>query len=133
MPSRVRSRFSGFRIAVDDPPCVRCGEHVEELAHEGHHLANAELSAAPLPPRVEGFAVEQLHHDEDAAILGDVIVEHADRSGVANRVRGIALAKKTGALTCVNRELSMQDFHGDPICVPDMRRRVNDSHATGSE
>ncbi len=70
---------------MDDSLGVRRAEDVEEVDHERHDLADAQLAVAALPARVERLAVEQIHDDERRSVLGGVVVEHADRPGMRRR------------------------------------------------
>ncbi len=107
---------------MDDSLGVRCVENVEELGHERHDLANAQLAIAALPASVERLAVEQIHHDEDASVFGRVVVEHADGSRVTDRVGRVAFPHETGALAAVNRQFAVEDLHRDAVGVAEVRR-----------
>ncbi len=47
--------------------------------------------------RLDGLALEQLHHQEHGAVLGDVVVEHPDAPGCSTRVGDVALAQEARA------------------------------------
>ena len=64
-------------VAVDDALGVRGGEHVEELVGEASDLDASSRCPLALPARLERLALEQLHDEEDGAVLGDVVVEDA--------------------------------------------------------
>ena len=118
---------------MDDSLGVRCVENVEELGHERHDLANAQLAIAALPASVERLAVEQIHHDEDPSVFGRVVVEHADGSRMPDGVRGVAFANETGALACVDRQFAVEDLHRDAVRVSEVRRGVDGGHAADAE
>ena len=54
---------------------------------------------------VERLTIEELHHEERRAVFGLVVVEHAHRARVLDRVRDVALAQKPRARLAVHAEL----------------------------
>jgi hypothetical protein len=75
----------------------------------------------------------EIHDDEEAPVLGDVVVEYADRSGVSDAVRRIAFGSETSPDVGVDTELSMKDLHGHTVGVAQVSRRVDASRATDPE
>ena len=56
---------------------VARGEHVEEAIGQREHLVRRE-GAGALAAVLQGLPFEQLHDQEDAAVLRDLVVEHGD-------------------------------------------------------
>src|ERR1019366_858234 len=108
-------------------------QYLQQLTHERHDLADAHPPSASFPTGIERLAVEEVHDDEDGAVLGGVVVEHSHRSGVADAVRRVALTEETGPETGVDRELPVEDLHSDDVRVPKVGRRVDAGHAADAE
>ena len=98
----------GLDVAVDDPLCVRRREHVEELVGEAQEIG--QRHGALLGARREALALEQLHHEERRAVLGDVDVVDLDGAGVTKFVRGLRLALEALAQIAILRERGVQDL-----------------------
>src|SRR5262245_21797584 len=63
---------------------------------------------------VERLAVEELHHDVDAAVLADVVVEDADDATMTDTVRHVALIRRPPA----------EDRHRGRAGSQDLQRRA---------
>ena len=77
-------------------------------------------------------AVEQLHHEERGAVLGDVVVHDAHRARVLHRVRGVALAEEARADVLARAQLRVEHLHGELGLVA-VGRRVDGGHAADAE
>ena len=88
---------------------------------------------APPPPRIEGLAFEELHHEERAAVLGDVVVEDVDRPRMRDDVREIALAQKVTAQPGVAREVRVQDLDRGAKAVANVDGCVHVAHSARPE
>ena len=78
-PSLEHEEVVGLDVAVDDALRVRRGEHVEQLVDEAQQLASRPRRRAWRASSESGVALEQLHHQEGRAVLGDVDVADLDR------------------------------------------------------
>src|SRR5205085_6881396 len=83
-----------FEIPVDDARRVDGVEHVHEAIADVEDVDEIDLAASQLTERLEGLALEEVHHEEDAAVVRDAVVEHADDARVLHRVREIALTEE---------------------------------------
>ncbi len=93
-PAAREEDVVGFDVAVDDVLVVRRGEHVEHLvAHEKHFLDD-ERARLSLETMRERLAVEQLHHQKDAALVVLVLVHYLRRAGMVDRVGGPPLTQE---------------------------------------
>jgi hypothetical protein len=105
-------------VAVDDALLVGRGEHVEQLIGDREHLGRLEpLPGAPRGPGVDGLTLEQLHHQEDCAVLRGVVVEHGDRARVIDGIGRVALAEEALARLRVRAQLEVQHLHRPALAV----------------
>ena len=122
MLSVVRKMFS-----VDDRFLVRRREHVEQRVRHHANLRCEEALAAPLPSLRERLAFEEIHHEVRRAVFVRVIVDHADRARVRDRVRDVPFAKKPRSDLGDPRELVVEDLDGRAVAVA-VRRRIDGRH-----
>jgi hypothetical protein len=82
-----------------------------------------------LEPRLlDRDATEQGHDEEQATVLGDVVVDHGDDRGMADCVRQVRLATELTLDIGVRRGPLVEDLDGDRMPVP-MAPLVNGAHA----
>ena len=93
-PSLQTKTFCGLRSRWMIPACVNGMKDVHQLVGDVEDLDERDLPAALLPESLEGHALEEVHHEEDAAVVGYAVVEHADDPGVLHRVREVPLPEE---------------------------------------
>ena len=76
--------------------------------------------------------VEELHHEERGAVLGDVVVDDQHGAGVLHRVRGVPLAEEARPHVLADAELRVEHLHGELGLVP-VRRLVDRGHPADAE
>ena len=81
------------------------------------HVVDGQPLTAALPALLDGLPFEQLHHEERRAVVGDVVVEDADRAVVLDGVRRVALAQEARPDLLVVAELRVQHLHRDALAV----------------
>ena len=118
-------------VAMDDLFVVRRGERVEDLIGDVEH----EIDREPFVVRLRGaiaerFAVEQLHHEERAAVFRDVVVDDADHAVVIDAVRDAPLAKKP--LAHLGLQIFVHELHCTALAVA-MGRGVDRRHPADAQ
>ncbi len=102
---------------MNDLLFVRGFEHSEQSIQDIQHGADIQR-AAPTPHELlERFALEQLHHQVDQAVLGHVVIEDADRTRVPNAVGQVAFPQESLTQFWVVRELRQQHLDRDTVTV----------------
>ena len=86
----------GLHVAVDDRRVVSDRQHVEQLVDREEHLVRREPAAVGAGALSQRRAVEQLHHEEHAPVVVDVVVENPDGVRVRDLVGDVALAPEAG-------------------------------------
>ncbi len=121
-----------LEVAVDDARRVRGAEPVEELAEEPHRALGGEppLSREPLAERL---ALEQLHHDEGAAVAVLAEVEDLDDVRRPEPHRDAGLAPEPLALGGAPPHLRVEQLHRRRPADLDVLGAVDRPHAPGAE
>ena len=117
----------------------RCPCRARRRGRRGASSASASASAtarhrpgARLRERVDGLSLEELHDQEDGAVLGHVVVEHAHDARVVDAVRGVALAEEALAELGDRADRRVEDLDGAAHAVP-VRRGVDRGHPADAE
>jgi hypothetical protein len=116
----------GLDVAVDHAARVGPGEHVAQGVAEGQDLARREPPAAAVAG-LEGLADQQLHHEEGAAVVRDVVVDHPHRARMLEGVGDVGLAHEPLAVRRVAAELGAQHLERDAVAVA-VDRQVHRRH-----
>jgi hypothetical protein len=116
---------------MHDVSRVGGGQHVEQLIREQRHLEGWQRAIA-IQPRSERLPLQQLHHQERRAVLGDVVVEHFDRPGVHHLVADVTLTQETRSDVLAHRHFGMQHLDSHPAAIA-MGGRVDGRHAPDAD
>ena len=111
---------------------MRGGEDVERLVRDRERRVEREPPAVRDRDPVDARAVEQLHHEERGAVLGDVLVDHRHRAWMLDAVRDVALPQEARADRGVVRELRVEHLDREALRVP-VRGGVDGRHPAGAE
>src|ERR1019366_4786997 len=111
---------------------VRRRQDVEHLPHELRHFPRRN-PAPPLPQRLQRLAFEQIHDEKEGTVLGDAVVENANRPRVVNAVGRVALAQKADPNVAVRIDGVVKKLDRDAIAISQMRRREHRAHGPDSE
>ena len=114
-------------VAMDDAFGVRGGEDRQQGVGDGHRQLQGDVLAAPLPHLIYRRPLEELHHHERRAILGDVVVEDPHAPGVSHRVREVTLPDEPGPDVLVTGELGVEHLDREAGLVS-VRGRVHHRH-----
>ncbi len=121
-----------LEIPVDDPFCVRRGEHVEQMMCEREHLVLAQPAIETQAPFFKSLAVQKFHDQESAAVGVYVVVGNFDGAIVRDGICDVAFAQEALSHERVCRDFRMQDFDRDAAAVS-VRRGVDGGHAADAE
>ena len=80
-------------------------------------LLGQDAAGRALLPLVERLPREQIHHEKDAAIIVDPIVEHRHGGGVPHFVGDVPLAREALSDLVVRGELGVEQLDGDGASV----------------
>ena len=95
---------------MDDSRGVDGAQDVHQFIAELEGLDDRDAVAALLAVSLERVALEEVHREEDAAVVGHAVVEDADDPRVLDRVREVALAEEPLAHGGVGAEGRMEDL-----------------------
>jgi hypothetical protein len=113
----VHEHVGGLDVTVDDAVCVCGREHVEHLVGDREHVGRQEAASDAAEPRLERFAVEQLHDEKRRAVRRGVVVEDGDRAAVVDLVSRVAFAERKRSRTGCARRVERQQ-HLDATFLP---------------
>jgi hypothetical protein len=117
---------------MDDARGVDRVEHIHEPIRDLERLADLELAPAFLPERLERDPLEEVHHQKDAPVVGDAIVEDPDDPRMLHRVGEVSLAKEALADRRVRAQRRVEDLERRPRPVP-VGDGINRCHGSGAE
>jgi hypothetical protein len=113
-------------VPVNDALGMGRGEHIEQLVDESEQLFTRQ-AVQPAGTLGEVLALEQLHDQERAAVLGDVAVADFDDAGMLEAVDRLGLELEPGAELLRAGDLGVEDL--DRLAPPDLvLGNVNGSH-----
>ena len=117
----------GFDVAVEDPLGVRGAERAGDLAGDPQAALDRQrrLAHRQLGQRL---AVEELHHDERAAVVGGAEVRHVDDVLVADGAREARLLQQARDEVALGVELLEQDLDRDALADDGVGRLVDRAH-----
>ena len=121
-----------LHVAMDDALVVRGAERVEGLVGDLEDLVDGQRAAEANPSRLDVLSLEEIEHQEGAAVLGDTVVLDVHDAVVTHGVRDVAFAKEPCARALVTRELRVQHLDRDLVAVA-MRRGVDRGHAARAD
>src|SRR4029077_16724262 len=81
-------------VAVNNLALVRRAKRPEKCVRDGDRLRNRHLAAEPLRARPKCLSLEQRHHEEDATVFRDVVIDDGDDARMADPVREECFASK---------------------------------------
>ncbi len=116
----------GFEVAVDDVFRVAGGQHVENRVRPGQEIAD--VDGLPVRARGERLPLQELHHEERGAVLGDVVVDDLNGAVVLHAVGRIRLAAEAFAHVLAFAHLRVQHLDGD-LASGAMTRGVHRRHS----
>ena len=122
----------GLEITMDDPGSVHGAEDVHQLVGEVERLEDGDLVAPLLPVRLERVALEEIHGEEHAAVVGHAVVEDAHDAQVLDRVGEVAFTEEALADRGIGAQRGVQDLEGGPRSVA-VRHGVDRRHGPGPE
>ena len=122
----------GLEVAMDDAGGVDGAEDVHQLVAEVEGLDDRDAVAALLAQGLERVALEEVHREEDAAVVGHAVVEDADDARVLDRVREVALTEEPLADRRIGAERRVEDLEGRARSVA-VRHGVDRRHGPGPE
>ena len=93
MTARGDEDVGGFDVAMDDPRAVRCIQCVGDFDGQAKEVFRSPLGRARDPVLQRG-SIQELHHDEGAAVLLADVINRAD-IGVIQSGSGSGLAPET--------------------------------------
>jgi hypothetical protein len=117
---------------VNDAPLVCGGQDGEKPIGDEQDLVGGESAFGLGCPSVEVCAYEQLHHQKDASIVVDVVVEDANGVGMLDPIGDVTLATEVRSHGGVIGPLVVQDFDG-PAQPVAMGRGIDGSHSADSQ
>ena len=118
----------GLHVAVEDPLGVRGAERARHLAGDAQAALDRQrrLAHRQLGQR---FAVEELHDDERAAVVGGAEVGDVDDVLVADRAREPRLLQQARDEVALRDELLQQHLHRDALADDGVLGLVDRAHA----
>ena len=130
--ARDQEDVLGLEIAVNDAAPVRGPERATDLDRDAHHPRRVELSLVGQDVR-EVHALEVLHDEVRASVLGRAEVGHVDDVGVPDARGGAGLASKPLHELLVSGVLTPEDLHRDALSDLDVLGPVHGAHAAGAD
>ncbi len=121
----------GLEIAVVDAFGVRGGERACDAEPDRARFGLAQRAARD--PRLQRFAVEQLHCQERAAVVGVAEVEHLDDAGMADRADRACFGEEAADRVGTRRQVGAQDFHRGGTREQLVLRAIDRAHAAGAQ
>src|SRR5262249_48707980 len=121
-----------LEVPMDDPHLMNGVEDIHELVGDVEHLDERDLTAAVLSKCLERVPLEEIHHEEDAAVVGDTVVEHPDNAAMFHRVGEIPLSEEALTDALVGAERGVQDLERSTSTVA-MRHGIDRRHRSGAE
>ena len=129
-PVRQQEDVPRLDVAMNDLFLVRGGERVEDLVGDIEDEVDREPVVRLRSALAERFAVEQLHHQERAAVFRDVVIEHADDAVMVDAVRDAALAKEP--LTHLGLQRFVHELHCAALAIA-VSRGVDGRHPADTQ
>jgi len=117
---------------MNNADVVTCGETVNHALANLKDSPDVDGSAAFFPKIADSLPLEQLHYEKWLALLGHIIVEHADSSRMIDQVRYISFAEKAVIDDFFSRELCVKDFQRSALPVA-MRRPKDSRHPANTK
>ncbi len=118
----------GLHIPVDDPDGVGGGQDVEQLLDGEEHLIGGKPAAPGGGALAQGRALQQLHHQEGAAVVIEIVVEHVDDPAVLDLVGEVSLPTEAGCDVGIDRPAPVEHLHRAPHAIA-VSRGVHRAHA----
>jgi hypothetical protein len=122
----------GLEVAVHDPGGVRGLERVQHLREEVDHVGDGRRARAARQPRAQVLAAEQLHHEEEQAVVFTE-VEDAHDVAVREEGRGVRLAAEAAHVLVHPGDVRVHHLHGHVDAEREVRRAVHLAHAAHAE
>ena len=116
-----------FDVSVHHPCVVGRGEDVQQLVDDEQHFLHVQAAAAGLEPRVERRPLEELHDEERAPVLVDVVVEDVEGAFMLHQIGESPFAQEALRDPRVGAALRVHDFHRATAAVA-MGRGVDGGH-----
>ena len=130
LPAGGHHHVAGLEVAVQDAVPVRLGDTVDDLQGNAEGVVDVEGFAPQ--PYVEGFALDELHGDEQPAVALVHLVNAAD-VGMVERGRGPGFAGEPLARGFVASGFRRQQLQGDAPTEIGVFGKVDLGHATRAE
>ena len=117
---------------MDDAAGVGGAERGRDAAGDGERLGLEERAARVHAAR-QALALEELHHDERAAVGLVAEVEHLDDAGVLDRGRGLGLVEEPVHDAAILGVLRVQDLHGGGATDERVLGAIDRAHAAAPD
>ena len=121
----------GLDVPVDDAPAVGVLQALGDLHGKVQRLLPIE-DALYLHILLQGYAVDELHHQVIGRIRGGNVID-LDDVGVAQHGHGLALRPEAAAELLIPREFVFQNFYGHLPVQPVVQRFIYHGHAAGAD
>ena len=122
-----------LEIAMDDAGLVRCRERIADLDHHDRELVEGHRRRLPAEGDLEREAREQLHHEEELALLRLTDVVDVDDVRVVHARGDLRLLQEASRRLGRLRDLRVHELDGDLALGERVRRRPDLGHPPASE
>ena len=122
----------GLEIAVHDPLGVRRAQRARHLVDDRDRAQEIEAAIAR-QHRVQRFAVQVLHHEEDGAVVRLAEVGDVDDVRVIDQARRARLAQEALDRFVAAAVTLVEDLHGNFLTDVDVLAAIDDTHAAAAD
>ena len=118
----------GLQVSVNHPGVVGHAQGVEGLHRDVHRALDREALLAA-QDRAQGFALQELHHEEELALLVLAEIDELDDVRVGEPRDDVGLAHEAGEARGVGRVLGGEHLDGHVTADRALHRAVHGAHA----